>query len=322
MAKTRAYGSDAQLLAAFESTYGTAPDGSGGGVYTKLPFKSTDLSAEKPLGYDPLLGQGRNAQDPYYEAISDAGNIVVPLDLRNIGFWLKGLFGAPTTTGTGPYIHVFVAGADLPSLAVQIGHLALSPQKHFLHTGAKLGGISFEMARSGPANGTINVIAQGEASASTAKDATPLELVLRRFSQSKGAIKVGGTQLGSVTGGSFQFSNNLEAVETIRADGLIDGADETEATATGSVTIRYGTDSTLESPPDAETPVELEFSHTIPGVDGYALTWNMARVFLPKVKKSIDGPGGLQQTYDWRAAYDTTDDTLLTVTLVNDVGAY
>lgn len=237
MAKTRAYGSDAQLLAAFESTYGTAPDGSGGGVYTKLSFKESSLGAERPLGYDPLLGQGRDAQDPFYEAISDEGEFGVPLDLRGLGFWLKGLFGAPTTTDNpdGTYTHVFTSGGDLPSLTFEVGHTALSTPKFYRHTGAKLENLAFDMARTGPAN----AVAKGETSPASAADASPATLALKRFSQGSGTIKVGGSQLANVTGGRFSFSNNLERVETIRDDGLIDGADETEATAEGSIDVRF-----------------------------------------------------------------------------------
>ena len=59
MAKVRAYGADSTLRACREPTYGVAP-ASG---YRSLDFKTADLSAEHPLGDDPLLGRGRNAQD-------------------------------------------------------------------------------------------------------------------------------------------------------------------------------------------------------------------------------------------------------------------
>ena len=58
MAKVRAYGADATLKACRETAYGAAPPGG----YRSLAFKSIDLSAEQPLGDDPLLGFGRNAQ--------------------------------------------------------------------------------------------------------------------------------------------------------------------------------------------------------------------------------------------------------------------
>ena len=73
--------------------YGTAP-ASG---YRGLDFKSTDLSSVIPLGDDPLLGRGRNAQDPYRGLVTDEGNVDIPLDVEGTGFWLTGLFGLPTT---------------------------------------------------------------------------------------------------------------------------------------------------------------------------------------------------------------------------------
>jgi hypothetical protein len=249
MAKTRAYGADCVLLAAFETVYGTLPaDG-----YGRLSFKDSSLGAERPLGYDPLLGQGRDAQDPFYEAIMDEGDIGVPQDVRALGFWLKGLFGAPATAdnGDGSFDHVFTSGGTLPSLAIEIGHAQLAMPKVFRHGGAKLDKLSFDMARSGAANASIGVIAQGETSRHH-YDTTPASFALKRFSQGSGTIRVGGGQLANVVGGKLSFSNNLERVETIRADGLIDGVDETEATAEGSVDIRFGTDTTLTAAIAAE----------------------------------------------------------------------
>ena len=75
-----------------------------------LDFKSTDLSSEQPLGDDPLLGRGRNAQDPYRGLITDEGKIEIPLDLRGSGFWLTGLFGDPATTQTKAAGHIAFAG--------------------------------------------------------------------------------------------------------------------------------------------------------------------------------------------------------------------
>lgn len=323
--KTRAYGSDASLLAAFESTYGTAPDGSGGGVYKKLSFKSSSLGEEKPLGYDGILGQGRDAQDPYYDAPSVGGDIVVPVDLRAIGFWLKGLLGAPDTTDNmdGTYTHVFESGGALPSLAIETGHTGLTTEVYLMASGAKLGGIQIDMQRTGPVNATVNgVIAQGEASASSSEDATPGTYNLRRFSQSSGSIKLGGSQLASVTGGNLNYSNNLEPVETIRSDSKIDGVDETEAMAEGAVTLRYSTDTTVRDAVDAETAVAMEYGWTIPGSEGYELKFNFPRVFLPKPKQSIDGPGGVQAEYNWRAAYDASSGYMMQVTLTNDVASY
>lgn len=67
MPKVRAYGADTTLKVCRETAYGVAPSSG----YRSLDFKSTDLSSEQPLGDDPLLGRGRNAQDPYRGLITD-----------------------------------------------------------------------------------------------------------------------------------------------------------------------------------------------------------------------------------------------------------
>jgi hypothetical protein len=147
MAKARAYGADSVLLAAQETTYGTAP-ASG---YRGLDFKSTDLSSAVPLGDDPLLGRGRNAQDPYRGLVTDEGSVDIPLDVEGTGYWLTGLFGAPTTTGSGPYTHVWQSGADtIPSYTIEIGHPKLATPVFFRHTGVVFESLNFEMGIEGP----------------------------------------------------------------------------------------------------------------------------------------------------------------------------
>jgi hypothetical protein len=89
----RARGANAALAAVFESTYGTVP-GSG---FRKMPFVSINLGEEQGLIESDLLGFGREPLDPAYDVISNEGDLVVPMDVRNIGVWLRGLLGAPTT---------------------------------------------------------------------------------------------------------------------------------------------------------------------------------------------------------------------------------
>jgi hypothetical protein len=100
----RARGANAIMAAAYESTYGTVP-GSG---FKKLPFVSADIGEDQALIASDLLGYGRDPQQPARDVINNEGNIVVPIDLRNFGYWLKLLMGAPTTTvgvaATGSFV--------------------------------------------------------------------------------------------------------------------------------------------------------------------------------------------------------------------------
>ena len=87
----RARGANPIMAAAYESTYGTVP-GSG---FKKLPFVSADIGEDQALIASDLLGYGRDPQQPARDVINNEGNIVVPIDLRNFGYWLKLLMGAP-----------------------------------------------------------------------------------------------------------------------------------------------------------------------------------------------------------------------------------
>lgn len=90
----RARGANAVLAFAYESIYGTPP-GSG---FFKLPFVSSSMGEQQKLIASNLLGFGREPQEPAQDIVTNDGDVVVPLDLRNIGYWLKLLFGSDTVT--------------------------------------------------------------------------------------------------------------------------------------------------------------------------------------------------------------------------------
>ena len=224
-----------------------------------------------------------------------------------------------TLTGGGA-AHVWVSGADeIPSYTVEIGHPKLATPVFFRHTGTVMESLAFDMGLEGPANGRIQLVAQGEDTATTTIDGSPGTYSLRRFSQGRGSIKRSGVQLAGVTGGSLTFSNNLERVRVIREDGKIEAADPTFASAQGVMTVRFDGQTLVDEAMNGD-PVALEYAYSF--ADGYALRFELPRVFLPKPKYAISGPGGVEASFDWRGAYDETEDTLLRVHLTNDVASY
>lgn len=89
----RAYGSNAQLLGLFESTYGLTPSGN----FRKLPFISSALGSVQGLIENDVLGFGRDPRAPMRDVVNVDGDVVVPVDVRNFGIWLAALLGAPST---------------------------------------------------------------------------------------------------------------------------------------------------------------------------------------------------------------------------------
>jgi hypothetical protein len=173
----------------------------------------------------------------------------------------------------------------------EIGHPKLITPMFFRHLGTVMESLTFEMGQEGPANGTVQLVAQGEEKAAATIDATPDAYQLKRFSQGRGFIRRGGVALAQVSGGNLSFSNNLERVRVIRDDGKIEAADPTIATCTGVMSLRFD-GATLVAEAAKGDAVALEYGFSM--AEGWALTFELFRVFLPKPKYAIGGPGGVE----------------------------
>jgi len=221
---------------------------------------------------------------------------------------------AATLEGGGTE-HEFISGKDtLPSYSAEVGMPKVPA--YFMHTGIVINSLALDFQRSGAAAATINAIAQAENRFVATQGGTPQTLTFSRISQFQGSIKSGGVNIGNLTSGSVTYSNNMEKIETIRDDGLIDGADPTIASLTGTIEVRFA-DTTLVDKASSGTPVDLEFSYRLSA--GLILTLQAHEVYLPKPKLSVDGPGGVQASFDFQGAFNETMGRMLTVKLLNDL---
>ena len=335
---SRAYGWNACLLLGFEQTYGIPPGEGDVSVFHKIPFISSDLDSAQGLIASNVLGLGRDPTQPYQDVINVEGDVVVPVDLRNIGYWLKAVLGDP---GSRPvqekglvwdgnivcYHHTFNSGeVSLPSLSLELGMPEIP--EFPLFTGVRANSMAFNFQRSGEAQATVNLIGQGETRQTKTKDTTPHEASYTRFSQFQGSIKVvrhevtrheGASPLGNVTSASLTYSNNLEKIETIRDDGKIEGVDPGVASLTGNLAIRYA-DNTLMDTARSGEPIDLELAYIIDS--SRQLIIQCHEVYLPKPKRSISGPNGIEASYDFQGAFNAAHGNMVTVTLTNDLEGY
>ena len=142
----RAHGSRAQMALGFESVYGTPPPA---GDFWRMPFAPpVTLGSEQPLLESELLGFGRDRIAPVKDAITVDGSVTVPLDLRYLGVWLKGLLGEPVTTGVAAASGQIVFSAQpAPNSTIQLGRTTLTtftfvstaPTGNQIQIGANLG---------------------------------------------------------------------------------------------------------------------------------------------------------------------------------------
>ena len=306
----RAQGARAQMALAFETTYGTPP-ASG---FTRMPFASTTLGAEQPLQASELLGYGRDPLAPIKDAVTADGDVVVPIDAEGFGFWLKATFGAPVTSGTdAPYTHEYRSGSwSLPSFAVETAMPEVP--RYAVYAGCMVDSLNWQMARSGLLTATASIVAQGESVDTTSAAGTPADITLRRFGHFNGAVTRNGVNIGNVVSADLTYANNLDRIETIRADGKIDGTDPSIAALTGNIVVRFA-DQTLVNQAINGEACALEFSYTL--ATGESLTLTAHAVYLPRPRIEISGPQGVQATFDWQAASDPIAGRMCTVTLTN-----
>jgi len=285
----RAYGWNARLLLGFEKTYGNP---AAKGSFHLVPFISSSLDSEQGLIESGVLGLGRDPTAPFRDVINVDGDIVAPVDVRNIG-------------------------VNLPSLSLELG-LPDVPD-YSLFSGVRANSMAFNFRRSGEAQVTIGLMGQGETATKNTCDDKPRKASYGRFSQFQGSIKRAGSPLANVTEASIAYANNLERIETIRDDGKVEGIDPGMSALTGSISARYG-DNALMDLARAGTPIDIELAYVIDADRKLQIT--AREVYLPKPKRSVSGPGGIEASYDFQGAKDAASGKMLTVTLTNDVENY
>lgn len=290
----------------------------GGSLTATLTQLATDLNASANASITPATysNSGGTKLGIVHDTLSAVGNSFTIASGN-----ANGVVSGPTLSGGG-FNHTFVSGATtLPSFAAEIGHANVPA--YFVHTGVLLNSMAFNFQRSGAANATLNVIAQGETRFGTTQGGVPTSRVYKPFSQFNGSIKRNTVSLANVTGAQFTYSNNLEAIPTIRSDALIEGVDPTIININGSIDVRFA-DTTLVDDALNNTAIDLELAYKLAGLEGnnFSLTWTFHEVYLPRPRLPIGGPGGVQASFNWLGVYDEGLSKSATVVLKNDVTSY
>ncbi len=313
----RARGANAVMGLAFEAAYGVPPVAGG---YRKMPFVSSQLGATQALIESDLLGQGRAPYDPTYDVVTNDGDVVVPLDTRALGNWLKLLFGNPETSGSaGAFGHVFRSGmAALPSASIEIG----MPDRpsYSTHYGIRANTLQIQKQRSGLSSATIGLIGKGETVPALTSNAGTLNPYssIERFPQASGSIVMDNVTVGEIMTASISYSNVMEKDETIKEDGEINDVDPGMPTCSISLTGKFA-DLAMANKASGKEPVRIVVTWAFS--EGRTLTVLLPRVFLPRTKRPITGPAGVQQEFQAMAS-TSGGDGLIVVAISNDQESY
>lgn len=310
-------GLSVQVAAAFESTFGTAP-GSG---YFEVPIIQNRLGKTRGLTEEDAL-LGRKEGKPGQGVIEAGGDIVVPLEAESIGHWLKAMFGAPTTTGTGPYEHVWESGdaATLPSQSIETW-MSSVPHAEMV-SGCVADQMQIEAAQDGGfMQATFTMVARDSAKDTSSGAGTPTAFGAYERFHATGAVltRNGSAMTSKGMTMNLNVANNLDAPRGLDASGAIFEAVPVRSVVTGRVGLRFQDQAMLTQALDGD-PCTLKLAFSTGS--GKALSFELHEVYLPVPKVEVDGPGGISATFDFRAVADAATDKQMTVTLDNATASY
>lgn len=315
-----AQGKSVSIFQQIEATEGVKPTGN----YRKLPVKSFSLAPTENLQQDVVLSSPastRDPADPYRDFIELTGDAVVPLDLTNLGHWLRLLLGSPTTTGATDLTHVFRSGSNaLPSAAFEKVYGDITGA-HEGYLGVRANTLNLPIQPSGVADCTIGLMGLSHTPNLTSAPGTPTTAVFERFNRFQGSVSRNGAALPAFMQGSLTFSNAMEAVKAVRSDRRIEGIDWAETSAQFEGSVRLTTaNAAILTDAVAGTPCALSYLLQISAVK--SLLIELPRVTLTPIGPRLEGPMGIDLPVRGIASFDAAAVCMLRATLKNQTATY
>ena len=316
--KGQARGYKGVTLIDFEDSFKEEPAIKAGKL---MPINSNTVVSSQGLGDPGTITGTRNSVEPYRQNISVDGDIVVPLDYKAIGFWLKAIFGDPTTTDNldGTFTHVFKISDFQPSLIIERGYADVG--QYFLYHGCKIGSFRMPFGGDSEATVTLSILGAKETIESATYDSSAPKIALERASQFQAAVKEMGSEAANVIkDGEINLDMGLDGEQYCVGDGGTRGdIPESIINISGSFNALFK-DRTFVDRGIKETISSLELNYV---KDTNKLSFLFPEIVYERTAPPLDGPSGVVVSCNWRAFWGTdSNESAVVVTLTNDVEEY
>lgn len=312
----QAMGSNGRLLVDFETSYGQSPESRAGNF---LPFNTCDVKSKQTAKDPATITGGRNPLPQVRGNISADGSVTVPVDESAVGYWLKGLFGSPATTGAASlYTHVFKVGSSQPSMVLEKGFCDIG--QYAVLNGCKVNNFKIAFGGEDELAATVDILGAKETFSATAYNTGAATIVLNRFTNLQATVEEGGAAVANVTKGEFTISGNLDGTQyNVGGSGLRSNIPVGVYKISGNITALFeGTALMDKAVSGAESSLKVKFTSGT-----HSLEFFFPEIAYERTTPGITGPAGVLITLPFQAYYkDHADASAVKVTLVNGVFSY
>ncbi|MCF8094471.1 MAG: hypothetical protein K9J79_03830 [Desulfobacteraceae bacterium] len=311
-----ARGYKSTCLLDFEPSFGTDPETPDARL---MPINSLTLSSSRAKNRPNTRRGHRNPAPPFDGNIEASGSLEVPVDAEAFAYWLKAMFGSPTTTGTStPYTHKFTVGDIQPSLVIEHKFADASAAIAYAKfNGCKIGSWSLEFGGDGEVVSSFEILGADENINDVAYDSGPVEPSFQRFQMFQAQIKEGGSTSAIITEGDFTVNFGLDAdtARPVGNNGRLSDIFEGILEASGNITALFQDRTLIDKAINStETSIALGFTN---GDLEIWITFN--EVQLERNTPEVSGPQGVTLSLPWQAYYDdATDVSVVVVELTNN----
>lgn len=300
-----------------ETTYGT-------GVASSVFFQSADLSINE---------EDARLRDPFHRGhrgtpTSDAGRLNIAGSVSNImvrpdnfGHLLRGLLGAPTTAGSGPYTHTYVDSTTkfssvcaVPPYSLTVDYDGTDIRRY---DGGVINQLTLSQDSSGRLSSSADFIFKGRSDVSSE---TPSYETNKPFNFSQLNITRAGSNFVYAENVTITINNNLIAVPLLDESKEVSCVEFNDTISIGvSMTIDPKDSATLYGDMKNNTNNAWVFTWD-DGTDSLVFTFPQLNVLVPN--KPITGAGRTTFTANGTAEYNTAAGYSVEVVLTNSQATY
>jgi len=295
-------GVTSQLVIGEESTFKTLA--SAGFL---MPFNSMNLKGSQAVNTPGTLTGTRNPAVPFRGNRDVGGTIVAPLDATAFWYWLQMMFGDPTTTGTGPYVHTFDIGDTMPSYSIEAQYTDLSTNLYYQYTGCKVNNWSMNLGGDGELVSNIDVIGCVDTQATSPFDASPTSMIsLDRLDNFEVSLEEGGGALSNALEVSFAVNFGLDPNNyVIGGSGVRGSLPEGIVGVSGNLKTLFEDDTLLDK---AEAGTESSLVITVTQSASLKMIIEFNEIQYSRNSPDIPGPQGLLVDLNFQGYYDDHGD--------------